>query len=112
MTDIDAATVLFRSSRHRSFDTAKLYAALKSQEEAATDRVKAGEGDRLDLLAAQVERVGVEALKAEVTYRAELAINQLEDALQQPLDRRAGASAPPPPADVLDPAAATNPLKP
>jgi cobalt-zinc-cadmium efflux system outer membrane protein len=112
MTDIDAATVLFRSSRHRSFDTAKLYAALKSQEEAATARVKAGEGDRLDLLAAHVERVGVEALHAEVTYRAELAINQLEDALQQPLDRRAGASAPPPPADVLDPAAATNPLKP
>ena len=58
--------------------------------------MKAGAAEQTDLLNARLERLTIEALNTEVTYRAELAINQLEDALQQPLDRRAGASAPPP----------------
>ena len=94
--DIDAATQIFRTSRARLFTTSAMFDSLRQQEQSITAQVKAGAGEQLDLLNARLERLTVEALNTEVTYRAEQAINQLEDALQQPLDRRAGASAPPP----------------
>lgn len=92
--DIDAATQVFRTSR--ALTTSAMFESLRQQEQAIAAQVKAGAGEQLDLLNARLERLTVEALSTEVTYRAELAINQLEDALQQPLDRPAGASAPPP----------------
>lgn len=96
MADIDAATAVFRTSRARPLTTSAMFDTLRKQELAIAAQVKAGAGEQLDLLNAQLERLTVQALSTEVTYRAELAVNQLEDALQQPLDRRAGASAPPP----------------
>ena len=96
MADIDAATAVFRTSRARTFTTSAMFDTLRKQEVAIAAQVKAGAGEQLDLLNAQLERLTVQGLSTEVTYRAELAINQLEDALQMPLDRRAGASAPPP----------------
>ncbi len=96
MADIDAATVTFRSARARTFTTSAMFGNLREQEQAVAAQVKAGAAEQLDLVNLRLERLNVQALATEVTYRAELAINQIEDALQQPLDRRPGVSAPPP----------------
>ncbi len=96
VADIDATGAAFRTARARTFNTTAMFDRLRQQEQAVAAQVKAGAGERLDLLNVRLERLTVQALVTEVTYRAELTINQLEDALQQPLDRRAGASASPP----------------
>lgn len=68
--------------------------------------LKDGEGTRLDVLRAQLERLDAQRLAAEVSHRHWSTVNALEDALQQPLATRPGVTAPAPPENLLNPAPA------
>ncbi len=80
--------------------TEATYEALKQQDNFLTAQLKAGAADAVDLAQLRLERTATALLLTEVKYRAELAINRLEDALQIPLQTRktlgVDGSAPPP----------------
>lgn len=99
--DIDAATSSFQTARARSFTEQPMFDAVARNEAAARALVQSGEGTRLDVLRAQLERLDAQRLSAEVTHRHWLAVNALEAALQQPLARRVGVTAPAPPENLL-----------
>ena len=105
--DIDAAIANFQSARARIFNKKPMFDAVTANESAARALLKDGEGTRLDVLRAQLERLDAQRLSAEVSHRHWLAVNALEDALQQPLARREGVTAPAPPDNLL-PATATS----
>lgn len=105
--DIDTAIGSFQSARARIFAEKAMFEAVSKNEAAARALLKDGEGTRLDVLRAQLERLDAQRLSAEVSHRHWLAVNALEDALQQPLARRAGVTAPEPPETLL-PATATS----
>ena len=91
--DIDSATSSFRAAQKRRFVMKQMRDDLQLQYEMITAQLKAGAADHFDELAAFQERVSFRMMEDEAVYRAELALNQLEDALQRPL---ANGSAPPP----------------
>ncbi len=99
--DIDAATGSFQSARARIFAEKTMFEAVTKNEAAARALLKDGEGTRLDVLRAQLERLDAQRLSAEVSHRHWLAVNALEAALQQPLVRREGVTAPAPPDNLL-----------
>ncbi|MEQ2008244.1 MAG: TolC family protein [Limisphaerales bacterium] len=105
--DINAAIGSFQSARVRIFAEKAMFEAVAKNEAAARALLRDGEGTRLDLLRAQLERLDAQRLSADVSHRHWLAVNALEDALQQPLAQRAGVTAPAPP-DSLLPANATS----
>ncbi|MEN9576219.1 MAG: hypothetical protein RL514_4074 [Verrucomicrobiota bacterium] len=99
--DLDAALANFQTARARIFTEQALFAAVTANETAARALLKAGEGTRLDLLRAQLDRLDAQRLSAEITHRHWLAVNALEAALQQPLAHRAPVTAPAPPDNLL-----------
>jgi len=105
--DIDTAIANFQSARARIFNEKPMFDAVAANESAARALLKDGEGTRLDVLRAQLERLDAQRLSAEVSHRHWLAVNALEAALQQPLARREGVTAPAPPDNLL-PATATS----
>lgn len=104
VADLDTAIANFQFARARSFNEKAMFDAVAKNEDAARALLKDGEGTRLDVLRAQLERLDAQRISAEVSRRHWLAVNALEAALLQPLANRAGVSAPAPPDNLLNPA--------
>lgn len=100
ISEIDAATQRFQRVRKQYFDLVPTIEAGAAQERTVEAKVHAGAADTLDLLNAKLERLNDIGFWEETGHRSEVALGQLEDALQQPLERRAEVIAPAPPEHV------------
>ena len=94
---IDSAAQNFQQVRKRYFELVPAVDVELNQERAMEAQVRAGAADALDLLNVKLERRAGVALWEEAGHRSEVAFGQLEDAMQQLLEKRAGVIAPAPP---------------
>jgi len=83
---IDRAVADVRVAREQLQTTAKLVAAEQQQLKSAEAQVKAGAGDRQDLLNAQLEVANASLTQLDNEDKLQTALGTLEDALQQPGD--------------------------
>lgn len=97
IADIDAAAANFQQTRQRYFDLIPGINAELKHEQAIEAQVRAGAAETLDLLLVKLERLNGVMQWAEAGHRTEVAFGQLEDAMQQLLEARAGVIAPAPP---------------
>jgi len=102
ISEIDAAAQNFQQVRQRHFDLIPSINAELNHEHAMEAQVRAGAADALDLLNIKLERLISVAVWEEAGHRAEVAFGQLEDALQELPEMRAGIIAAAPPAHLED----------
>ncbi|MBI3875661.1 MAG: TolC family protein [Verrucomicrobia bacterium] len=86
IADIGRTMTTFQIAYGRSKTTTAAYEALKQQGKFLEAQMKAGAADAVDLAQLRIEQASTAMILAEVNYRAEVVIGQLEDALQLPLD--------------------------
>jgi outer membrane protein, heavy metal efflux system len=83
---IDRAVAGFRVAREQLLTGNELLAAERHQQESAEAQFKAGSGDQLDLLNAQLELSNTRLAQLDDQAKLETACGVLEDALQRPTD--------------------------
>jgi outer membrane protein, heavy metal efflux system len=85
--EIDRAVAGVRVAREQLETGRRLIAAQREQQESAEAQFKAGAGERLDVLAAQVESGAVTVAQLDIEIKLQTALGALEDALQQPSEK-------------------------
>ena len=84
--EIDRAVAGFRVAREQLQTGNELLAAEQRQQKSAEAQLKAGAGDRLDLLNAQLELSNAQLAQLDNAAKLQTAFGALEDALQRPAD--------------------------
>ena len=84
--EIDRAVADVRVARQQLATGEKLIAAERQQEKSAEEQLKAGAGERLDLLNAQLETANASVTHLDNEAKLQSAVGALEDALQSPAD--------------------------
>lgn len=87
LADCDRAAAAVSAARAKVAVTDELLAAQAKQIESEQRLVTAGEGDKVALLAAQVERATTLAARLDALIELQAALGALEDATQAPLDK-------------------------
>jgi outer membrane protein TolC len=83
---VDRAVAGLRLAREQMQTSGNLLDAEKQQQQSAEARLRAGAGDRLEVLNAQLESANTELTQLDSEERLQSAVGELEDALQQPAD--------------------------
>ncbi len=83
--EVDRALVSYEACKQRQQTAETLLTEQRQQLESALALVKAGEGDRLSALSAQVELSAAELGRVEAAIETQLALGAVEDAAQRPL---------------------------
>ena len=84
--DIDRAVSGFRVAREQMRIGNEMFAAEQRQQKTAEANLKAGAGDRLDVLNAQLELSSAQLAQMDNEAKLQAAYSALEDAVQQPAD--------------------------
>lgn len=87
LADVDRATAAVRAARAKISVTDELLGAQQKQITSEQRLVDAGEGDKLSLLSAQVERATTLTARLDAMIELQSAIGALEEATQAPLSR-------------------------
>lgn len=88
--DIDRAVAGFRVAREQMRTGNEMFAAEQRQQKTAEANLKAGAGDRLDVLNAQLELSNAQLAQLDNEAKLQAAYGALEDAVQLPADALAG----------------------
>jgi cobalt-zinc-cadmium efflux system outer membrane protein len=84
--DIERAVAGLRMAREQLRTGNQLFGAEQQQQKSAEAQLKAGAGDRLDLLNAQLELGNAQLTRVDNEAKLQTALGALEDAVQQPAD--------------------------
>ena len=97
--EVDSATAAYRDAVRKLASADALLSASGQHYQSAQDSFAAGASDRLELVQTETELHTAELSRATALTEAQLALGQLEDALQRPVD---GTSNSPVPASLLN----------
>ncbi len=95
LAEIDCGVTGYRAALGKQGDAASMLANQAKQESAMKARLAAGDVSRSDVLAAQIELAAGRLAQLDARIKAQQALGQLEDALQQPLAGRGSKVASP-----------------